>query len=62
MSIKTLLALAVGAFAAWQLTAPSRRSRDAAERNKPRAENNWENEGGALPVTGAQHGPAPELP
>ena len=66
MVIKSLLALAVGGYAAWQLAARRQdqqaRARALAEGRKPRAETNWENEGGALRGTGPQLGPAPTLP
>lgn len=66
MRIKFLLALAVGGFAAWQLTAPNeeRRARRLAlaAGRKPPAETTWEDEGGALRESGSQLGPAPELP
>lgn len=65
MMSKLLTVLAVG-FALGQWVAArqqlTHRSRLDNPRSKPDEVINWEGEGGALPVTGAQLGPAPQQP
>lgn len=65
MMTRLLAALAVG-FALGQWVAArqhqSLRNRLDSPRPKPDEVSNWEGEGGALPVTGAQLGPAPRQP
>jgi len=63
MLMKTLVAMALGGLATWHLTKQTRLDRERrAAGHKPRDENTWENEGGALHGTGAQLGPDPALP
>jgi hypothetical protein len=63
MMTKILAVLAVG-FALGQWAAARQqhtlRNRLDNPRTKPDEVSNWEGEGGALPVTGAQLGPAPQ--
>jgi len=65
MMTKIFAVLAVG-FALGQWVAARQqhtlRNRLDNPRSKPADVSNWEGEGGALPVTGAQLGPAPRQP
>jgi hypothetical protein len=65
MISKLLAVLAIG-FALGQWSAArqqhSLRRRLDSPRRKPDELSNWEGEGGALPVSGAQLGPAPQQP
>lgn len=65
MLTKLFAVLAVG-FALGQWVAARQqhklRSRLDSPRSEPHEVSNWEGEGGALPVTGAQLGPAPQQP
>lgn len=61
---KRMLALAFMGYAAWRWDTHRRdRSRlDSSSKAKPKDVTTWEGEGGALPITGSQTGPMPELP
>ncbi len=65
MMSKLLAVLAVGfALGQWAAARQQHRLRSRLDnsRTKPDEVSNWEGEGGALPVTGAQLGPAPQQP
>jgi hypothetical protein len=65
MLTKIFAVLTVG-FALGQWAAARQQHKLRSQLDKPRAKpdevSNWEGEGGSLPVTGAQLGPAPQQP
>ena len=66
MNLKPLLAAVIGGAAMWKWAGHHNARRVQRLRAKPAAKprevTTWEGEGGALPTSGAQIGPSPQMP